>query len=90
MGSTKKSDSITNSSNTNATGANKSVPITTEAQLASDQHIIPSNLITLCKELGQGEFGKVFQGVWSHSGTDKVGQIDLRIDSFLLNILSNF
>ncbi|CAI5448117.1 unnamed protein product [Caenorhabditis angaria] len=36
-----------------------------------DHHVIPIERITLCKELGQGEFGAVWQASWKNStGTD--------------------
>lgn len=33
-----------------------------------DHHVIPLEKITLCKELGQGEFGSVWQASWKTSG----------------------
>ncbi|EGT53842.1 CBN-ARK-1 protein [Caenorhabditis brenneri] len=32
-----------------------------------DHHVIPIEKITLCKELGQGEFGSVWQAAWKNS-----------------------
>ncbi|KAH7724377.1 Protein ARK-1 a [Aphelenchoides avenae] len=40
----------------------------------SEQHIIPAESINLCKELGKGEFGCVFQAAWHppHSSGDVI------------------
>ncbi|KAK0399031.1 hypothetical protein QR680_002875 [Steinernema hermaphroditum] len=35
----------------------------------AEQHVIPVERITLCKELGKGEFGSVFQASWSCSSS---------------------
>ncbi|MFH4982461.1 hypothetical protein AB6A40_009170 [Gnathostoma spinigerum] len=38
-------------------------------QADQDQHIISSEHITLCRELGKGEFGCVYQAVWNMNGS---------------------
>ncbi|KIH52277.1 hypothetical protein ANCDUO_17622, partial [Ancylostoma duodenale] len=38
------------------------VPVREEED--EDQHVIPPEKITLCKELGHGEFGSVWQASW--------------------------
>uniref|UniRef100_A0A1I7TQ30 non-specific protein-tyrosine kinase n=1 Tax=Caenorhabditis tropicalis TaxID=1561998 RepID=A0A1I7TQ30_9PELO len=40
---------------------------TTGAREDDDHHVIPIEKITLCKELGQGEFGSVWQAAWKNS-----------------------
>lgn len=47
----------------------------------SEQHIIPAESINLCKELGKGEFGCVFQAAWHppHSSGDVI-QVSKKIN----------
>uniref|UniRef100_A0A915LCK9 non-specific protein-tyrosine kinase n=1 Tax=Romanomermis culicivorax TaxID=13658 RepID=A0A915LCK9_ROMCU len=37
----------------------------------SEQHIIPTGRIVLCQQLGGGEFGEVWQGVWKINSSEK-------------------
>ncbi|XP_014669096.1 PREDICTED: tyrosine-protein kinase PR2-like [Priapulus caudatus] len=39
---------------------------------AANRHIIPSDSITVCKELGVGEFGVVQQGIWTNEDGDRI------------------
>uniref|UniRef100_A0A914XQZ6 non-specific protein-tyrosine kinase n=1 Tax=Plectus sambesii TaxID=2011161 RepID=A0A914XQZ6_9BILA len=56
---------------------------------ASEQHIIPITCITLCKQLGEGEFGAVWQGVWqSSSGGVQVAVKCVASEKLLSNPLS--
>lgn len=37
-----------------------------------DQHVIPIERITLCRELGKGEFGSVYQAAWNNGGAGNI------------------
>jgi hypothetical protein len=51
------------------------------ATTAEDQqHIIPSERISLCREIGSGEFGSVFQGFLHLFSILKLGQSQYRGD----------
>ncbi|TMS39920.1 hypothetical protein L596_006372 [Steinernema carpocapsae] len=45
----------------------------------SEQHVIPVERITLCKELGKGEFGSVYQASWNSSSNSDPLQVTIRI-----------
>ncbi|CAZ39159.1 Ack-related non-receptor tyrosine kinase [Caenorhabditis elegans] len=44
----------------------------------NDHHVIPIEKITLCKELGQGEFGSVWQAGWKNSAGSDVIQVAVK------------
>lgn len=44
-----------------------------------EQHVIPVERITLCKELGKGEFGSVFQAAWNNSTGSGIERIQVAV-----------
>ncbi|TMS39919.1 hypothetical protein L596_006372 [Steinernema carpocapsae] len=44
----------------------------------SEQHVIPVERITLCKELGKGEFGSVYQASWNSSSNSDPLQVAVK------------
>uniref|UniRef100_A0A1I8A4B2 non-specific protein-tyrosine kinase n=1 Tax=Steinernema glaseri TaxID=37863 RepID=A0A1I8A4B2_9BILA len=48
-------------------GRNESAKKADVKEEDAEQHVIPVERITLCKELGKGEFGSVFQASWNCS-----------------------
>lgn len=47
--------------------------------ITNDQHIIPIESIALCKELGKGEFGCVYQAAWHlQDGSNNVLQVAVK------------
>ncbi|KHN78410.1 Tyrosine-protein kinase PR2 [Toxocara canis] len=49
------------------------------AQPDQDQHVIPIERVTLCRELGNGEFGSVFQAAWNTTGSANGERIQVAV-----------
>uniref|UniRef100_A0A8R1HLY6 non-specific protein-tyrosine kinase n=1 Tax=Caenorhabditis japonica TaxID=281687 RepID=A0A8R1HLY6_CAEJA len=43
-----------------------------------DHHVIPIDKITLCKELGHGEFGSVWQATWKNANSSEPTQVAVK------------
>lgn len=51
----------------------------------NEQHIIPSSKIVLCRQLGSGEFGDVWQGVWR---IDEAKEVSMKILLYIVTIFN--